>query len=605
MHSSTIATWLERQAKIWLDRFLVPIDDPGSRLFHMNILLSLIFIFIWILLRGSNRAGNYRWRDFARLFLRKKYWWNRSTKVDYQAYFLNSLLKVLLFIPFLDGGYFIATKLAHTLVSWNDGEFLNWRATWPAVGAFTLVAFIWDDLLRFLHHAWMHRSPFLWRFHQTHHSARVLTPITLYRAHPLEIALATIRNGLSLGVATGLFLFIFTADFSPLTFLGINAFGFVFNLLGSNLRHSHIDLSFGFLEKVFISPKQHQVHHSSNPEHYEKNYGVSLSIWDQILGSYFASNRASARLRFGLGKRGAANLRANLLPLRLLPLLLFSTLTKAEARVDVHVVSFNIKGLPELLLSSAYPTSRYAEIGEKLGKPGGPGIVVLQEAFNSGTKQLLAAANFPYVAKGPGAGSQFGFDSGLYVLSRYPIMEEKTAAFGPDLCLRWDCFANKGVQLVRLQVPGLPLPLEVYNTHLQAGREDMPTRERQAEVLVKFFHQQHRLGSPVIFAGDFNFRPGLKQPSYMIFSNGTKLSHSGEYCLKNGCAFSPDQGWQGIWERAVDHQFYSTDGDIAIQPLSIARTFQTEVDAPRFSDHLALEVRFRLENRRPAEKIKK
>ena len=59
---------------------------------------------------------------------------------------------------------------------------------------------------------------------------------------------------------------------------------------GANLRHSHVKLKYpSFLEYIFISPHQHQIHHSDNPIHFNKNMGSKLAIWDWLLGTLVLS----------------------------------------------------------------------------------------------------------------------------------------------------------------------------------------------------------------------------------------------------------------------------------------------------------------------------
>ena len=293
--------------KDWVDRFLVPIDDPGSRLFHLNILMSLALIAIWIFFVQYNTPHDTQ-RSKSRLFFeqlkssvfRKKYWWNRSTRVDYQIYFLNSLLKIFLFIPFLDFSFRISKTTISILLNSNQQQTLSLSDSYLSLLIFSILAFVFDDFLRFFHHYLMHKIPILWKLHRTHHSAKILTPISLYRIHPLESAMSTVRNSLSTGVSIGVFIFFFNSQFSIMTIFGINLFGFLFNLLGSNLRHSHIPLSFGLLEWVFISPKQHQIHHSADPAHYGKNFGVSLTLWDGLIGSLMRSQQVTKKLHFGL-----------------------------------------------------------------------------------------------------------------------------------------------------------------------------------------------------------------------------------------------------------------------------------------------------------------
>ena len=44
-----------------------------------------------------------------------------------------------------------------------------------------------------------------------------------------------------------------------------------------------------WIERFFISPAQHQLHHSIAEEHYDKNFGVSLAVWDWMFGSLHLS----------------------------------------------------------------------------------------------------------------------------------------------------------------------------------------------------------------------------------------------------------------------------------------------------------------------------
>ena len=39
------------------------------------------------------------------------------------------------------------------------------------------------------------------------------------------------------------------------------------------------------MEYIFISPAQHQLHHSIAKEHHDKNFGAALAVWDWLFGS--------------------------------------------------------------------------------------------------------------------------------------------------------------------------------------------------------------------------------------------------------------------------------------------------------------------------------
>lgn len=283
--------------------FLFQFDEPTSRLYHVNILSTLILIgFAAVVAWQKTPQVSYR-NLLKKWILNKKYWWNSSSRQDYQIYILNGFLKTLILVPLFECSFLISKTLLQQLIQLSQyQEPLNISTNFALVFLFTLFAFIWDDFLRFFHHLLMHKVPWLWEFHKTHHSARVLTPLTLYRNHPLESVIAIIRNSLSLGVSSALFVFLFGSTLSLWTLMGVNGFGFIFNLVGANLRHSHIPLSFGFLEKWIISPLQHQIHHSVQKQHYDKNFGVTLAVWDRIYGSLIISDGLQ-NLRFGLNEK--------------------------------------------------------------------------------------------------------------------------------------------------------------------------------------------------------------------------------------------------------------------------------------------------------------
>ena len=132
----------------------------------------------------------------------------------------------------------------------------------------------------------MHKWPILWALHKVHHSAETLNPITVYRTHPFEGILFSLRGAFSQGIVISMFFFIFGDKVDLVTILGVNFLVFSFHVAGSNLRHSHIDIKYWtWLEKVLISPAQHQLHHSLDERHYDKNFGAALAIWDWIFGS--------------------------------------------------------------------------------------------------------------------------------------------------------------------------------------------------------------------------------------------------------------------------------------------------------------------------------
>jgi len=82
--------------------------------------------------------------------------------------------------------------------------------------------------------------------------------------------------------------------------LGANAFVFLFNFFGSNLRHSHIWLSWGDrVESYLISPAQHQIHHSDNPKHFDANFGAALALWDRLFSCHIKASQVD-KITYGI-----------------------------------------------------------------------------------------------------------------------------------------------------------------------------------------------------------------------------------------------------------------------------------------------------------------
>ena len=267
--------------------------DPGKRLYWLHLLSAAGIAIIYYRFSSNRRSFS---EMTAKAFSRH-YWWNRSTQLDYLLFAFNSFLKVVLFAPVLGGQVAVSltvTKFLHFNVA--ESHIFFWSPIAISI-AFTLAAFLFDDWMRFLVHVCMHRFSVLWRFHKVHHSATTLTPMTVHRTHPVESFINSIRAVLSLGLMSGIFVWLFGHGLQVWDILGVNAMGFLLTLLGANLRHSHVPLHFGRAECLLISPAQHQLHHSMAHSH--PNYGSFLAIWDRFNKTWLAGSEAK-ELRYGL-----------------------------------------------------------------------------------------------------------------------------------------------------------------------------------------------------------------------------------------------------------------------------------------------------------------
>ena len=171
----------------------------------------------------------------------------------------------------------------------------------------TLIITITTDFCVYWVHRYHHETPIIWPFHAVHHSAEVMTPVTVYRKHPVYDIISNLTKAVLIGLVQGIILMLLMGKVETSVVMGINVFYFFFNFLGSNFRHSHIWLSYGrTLEHVFISPAQHQVHHSLDPKHHNKNYGEMLAIWDWMFGTLYVPQRIE-ELKFGISKSSSSN----------------------------------------------------------------------------------------------------------------------------------------------------------------------------------------------------------------------------------------------------------------------------------------------------------
>ena len=212
----------------------------------------------------------------------------------------------------------ISAFLYECLHSQNIVQPLTFYGT-PAIAvaiSFTFFFFLLDDFSRFFVHRMMHKVPLLWAFHEVHHSAKTMTPFTIFRTHPVEGLIFLIRTSIVQGIAISLFIYLFGNKVDLVTIFGASVGVVIFHSLGSNLRHSHIKIRYPkFVERIFISPGQHQIHHSVEQQHYDKNFGVALAIWDLMFGSLAFSEKKEHR--FGLNTKFGE--KQNLLHLFLYP----------------------------------------------------------------------------------------------------------------------------------------------------------------------------------------------------------------------------------------------------------------------------------------------
>ena len=246
-----------------------------------------------------HQTGRTGFRDFIRYLLPRDLIRRRSCYQDVGFILLKRLMQPWLSLPF-----FLLTSAKCALVSYGVlvGIFGPRSQGAMSVSLFAcllIAAVLIQDFLRFYTHYLLHRVGGLWDIHKVHHSSDFLTPLTNHRVHVIEEIIQQAATGLSVGPLLGLAAFLTSTSISTNTLMGFDAYILIDTLCFSILRHSHIGLSFGRLERYLMSPKQHHLHHSIDPRHWHRNFGFLLSCWDRLAGTICYSD-PKENLNFGI-----------------------------------------------------------------------------------------------------------------------------------------------------------------------------------------------------------------------------------------------------------------------------------------------------------------
>jgi sterol desaturase/sphingolipid hydroxylase (fatty acid hydroxylase superfamily) len=136
------------------------------------------------------------------------------------------------------------------------------------------LALVLLDYTLYVWHVLVHRVPWLWRFHVVHHIDLDLDASTALRFHFGELALSIPWRAAQI-VGVGV-----TPE--ALT-LWQNAL-----LVSILFHHSNVKLPVGLeraVNRVFVTPRMHGIHHSIVPEETNSNWSSGLTLWDWLHGT--------------------------------------------------------------------------------------------------------------------------------------------------------------------------------------------------------------------------------------------------------------------------------------------------------------------------------
>lgn len=149
-----------------------------------------------------------------------------------------------------------------------------------------ILLFFCNEFLYYWFHRWSHENGVLWAIHVNHHSSEKMNFTNAARVPFLNFIL---HNTFWIPL-----LFI---GFNPLMIFTVETAGFLFAFI----QHTQVIKRIPVFELIFNSPSHHRVHHASNPEYINKNYGSVLIIFDRMFGT-FKEEDDGITIKFGLSK---------------------------------------------------------------------------------------------------------------------------------------------------------------------------------------------------------------------------------------------------------------------------------------------------------------
>jgi sterol desaturase/sphingolipid hydroxylase (fatty acid hydroxylase superfamily) len=204
----------------------------------------------------------------------------------YRHDLLYTALNATILVPLVTGLTLSFVHVVQTAAPWIV---LPRIGTVPRWGAIALIVVAMDGCNWFVHLA-NHRVRLLWRFHELHHSQEDMSVLTVFRTHPLihvSYLLALVPGIVLLanGAMSSLVLVVYAATVA--------------------FAHSNTRLGFGPLERIFVSPNYHRIHHKvDGPQ--DVNLGFALTIWDQLFGRAVFPTEDTIRADTGLPGRPLA-----------------------------------------------------------------------------------------------------------------------------------------------------------------------------------------------------------------------------------------------------------------------------------------------------------
>jgi len=267
---------------------------------------ALIVCALYYASRRRARGRRISVRGFVRAIFPRRILLHPSSLVDMRLWALNGVAFASAYGMLGFGLFFWRDAVAAGLTHGFGARVPTPWPVWTVLTLATVLQVLAYELAYWFAHYCFHKVPALWEFHKVHHSAEVMTAFTELRQHPVEIIAFMNLIGLSTGIVFGAMTYAFGPGVRPFTLLNGNILTMAFLVTYGHLRHSHMWIAFtGVAGRILQSPAHHQLHHSANPAHFDKNLGFALALWDWAFGTLALPGKTREPIVFGVGGEAA------------------------------------------------------------------------------------------------------------------------------------------------------------------------------------------------------------------------------------------------------------------------------------------------------------
>lgn len=202
----------------------------------------------------------------------------------------NVILYLTVFGPLIGliAGAKLGENIAAVLVSTFGRQESTVHSAWLMVPIDLALLVVVPSFFNYWLHYASHKVPLLWSFHRVHHSAEAPAIAALLHTHPLESFAFGPLLALPTALVSGPILFILGVEGFHPEAIAMVAFFRTWEPLHGVFEHSHVRISFGWFNRIYGGAVLHQLHHSAELRHRDKNFGIQFGIiWDWIFGTIY------------------------------------------------------------------------------------------------------------------------------------------------------------------------------------------------------------------------------------------------------------------------------------------------------------------------------